>query len=1637
MKLSLPACFGWFFCMAMLSASAGQVVVETDVGKSIGPVKPVNGVGQPPMIGQLADWSMMHYLKEAGIPYSRLHDVGGWLGGGLYVDIPNLFPDFDADENDPGSYRFVYTDSLIKALVENGVEPFFRLGVTIENFVEKGYPPVNSLPPKDYAKWARVAEHVIRHYTEGWADGFRYKISYWEIWNEPENQPEPEKNTMWRGTFEEYMRFYGIVAPHLKAKFPHLKIGGYGSCGFYAGVGSERVAAANSSPRMQYFLDCANKFLVATRDNGWPLDFFSFHSYSAPGEAMRQVRFADELLSRYGFGPDKCERIFNEWLPSPWLGVLGTAKQAADVAAELIALQNGPCDIACIYDARCSHGQYSPLFNPLTQKPHKAYYAFTAFNELRKIGSAVRCTSSDPAVYATAAAGNGRFALMVANPSGRDVEVEFKGLPAECACRIADAERTDETVPVPKMLPAHSFAVITGALHQASHDASHAKPAACETKVCDETRPANLRESYPVWHFPISRPHAGPVLGNTSTGLMLWGEGETLMLSIGRPRFWCHDGGAEWNESQRYERIVDALTRRDEKMLGEMFPKGGEWPSVMPFGRLEIRLPEGVSLRSARLDVKRAVICVALSDGRAFDVGMDWDTGTLVVDLAAFGESTVKAVPAWHAKRCRDEFEKRGAEPPTVAADGFEQTLPHDSGAALAFVRKDGVLFASCAETLKKARNVASSVASMGARAVLERTRKRWSRFWERSPKVNIPNATLMRAYEYGLFKFGSATSSEKESVAAPLQGPWYEDCQPPPWCGDYHFNINVQECYWPAYRCNHVDHLIPLFDMIRGWMPRLRANAKAFVGINDGVMLPHAVTDRGVALSTEWWTGMMDHGATMWVADMMWQYYRYSGDREFLEKDGIPFMDGAFNVLWKMLAREKDGALSIPIAPSPEYRGADIDACGRNPSFQLAAAHRLAGDLVEAAKALGREVSPRWREVLEKLPEATTRGEGWRREIEIWEGLVIEESHRHHSPLAAVFPFDTIDCESAEWRDVVARSYDTWQKRGMGMWSGWCVPWASILQSRVGNGDAAELLLEIWDRAFCNEGHNTLHNPAFTGISQMGLWSGIMTPPPSDRLVDDDSNTEIMQLEASGAAVEAVVEMLVHDKQGVLQLFKGAPSSWRDCSFEGVLAPGGVMVSARRIDGEVQEVVLQAGRNAANVRIANPWAAGRTIEVLLEETERIALTKNTQSKISASKGGREDGLFGAVVDARYGKDVRDEILADAERAFRTHFDDDKDRKAENVVWHDGPDGKKIPYLDGWISPEMGAWQGEFWGKYMLAGAEVAESRNDDELKQWLAENAVRFVREFRQSDGYICSYADRDFLGGPKDPRHDFAWNIWGRKYTMWALLEIARVCSQPELVEVVAGMADQMIAQLSKSGLALRETGAFAGMPSCSILIVYVRLYRATGRREYLDFARSIVADWDRADGAIPNLVGNAFSGRPVHDWYPKPEQWAKSYEMMSCLEGIVEYAETVGGAEGARLLDAVTRVRDLLVRHETNRLGSVGDGDKFTGRQNEYNNGTELCDVVYWMRLNAALRRATGDEKAPALIEKAFRGAFLPGIRDGGRWCVQLVKADGTDVPAPLQVDMKRHHCCVDNMPRGFVTARHAGILLAPGF
>jgi len=411
--------FGVMLLIAGTIFTGAKAQTRFDFGKTEGTVKPVNGVGQPPLMGY-DDVSMFSYLQEAGIPYSRLHDVGGAYGMNVFVDIPNVFRDFDADENDPASYDFAFTDGLMKGLVEHGVEPYYRLGVTIENAAAtKAY---RIYPPKDFAKWARICDHVIMHYNEGWADGYHMGVKHWEIWNEAENGETKETNQMWLGTWDEFMDLYGTAATYLKSRHPELMIGGYGSCGFYA-INGEGVLAASTNARFAYFVECFLKFLERAKKEGWPLDFFSAHSYADPATAVQQMQYARTKLDEYGF--TSTQLSVNEWLPSPTMEKLGTAQQAAEIAAEIIGFQNSRVDDAEIYDAKARGGLYAPLFHPESHKPRLAYYSYLLFNELRKLGNAVSLPSVPDGVYLCAASSEGKAAVMVSNISGQDWKPAF------------------------------------------------------------------------------------------------------------------------------------------------------------------------------------------------------------------------------------------------------------------------------------------------------------------------------------------------------------------------------------------------------------------------------------------------------------------------------------------------------------------------------------------------------------------------------------------------------------------------------------------------------------------------------------------------------------------------------------------------------------------------------------------------------------------------------------------------------------------------------------------------------------------------------------------------------------------------------------------------------------------------------------------------------------------------------------------------------------------------------------------------------------------------------------------------------------------------------------------------------------
>ncbi len=406
---------------SFLSGSAAAVPVvrfakpgarlEIDFGSKRGEIKPLHGVNNAP-VRVSGKQGPQDEFKAAGIPFVRTHDTAYSFGGTHYVDIPNVFPDFDADETNPASYDFAYTDAYLKPIVAAGCKLFYRLGVTIENnWRIKAY---NIFPPKDYAKWARICEHVVRHYNEGWADGFRWNIEYWEIWNEPENP------SMWQGTKEQFFDLYRVAANHLKATFPQIKVGGYAGCGFYTvDDAKRREESAFYRSFVTWFEDFCR--YVQAPETKAPLDFFSWHLYVSQDWPVDRIAthaaYVRKTLDAAGL--NETENIFNEWnvFRSDRRSQFETCKThvgAANVAAAFCLMQNTSIDKAMYYDA-CPTRVYCGLFTFPGHRTTPCYEAFRAWNELAKLGAACEAACDAKGLYAAAAKKGERRAFLVAN----------------------------------------------------------------------------------------------------------------------------------------------------------------------------------------------------------------------------------------------------------------------------------------------------------------------------------------------------------------------------------------------------------------------------------------------------------------------------------------------------------------------------------------------------------------------------------------------------------------------------------------------------------------------------------------------------------------------------------------------------------------------------------------------------------------------------------------------------------------------------------------------------------------------------------------------------------------------------------------------------------------------------------------------------------------------------------------------------------------------------------------------------------------------------------------------------------------------------------------------------------------------
>lgn len=405
-----------------LGAAAGvlwylnaESVFWVDFTAPAGEIKPVNGINNGPKSGYLGEgrWTLdaTAIYQDLGIPYVRTHDAEYPYGGEAFIDIHCIFPDWSKDPDDPSAYSFSGTDEYLAAIVESGAEVFFRLGESIDPVgteqdpIGEGYQEGQYIdPPSDDQKWAEVCEHIVRHYNEGWNNGFSYGIRYWEIWNEPSSERQ------WDGSMEEYCELYRVTARWLKEKHPDLLVGG---CGM-ASVSEESVS----------------EFLQALTADGkqTPLDFFSWHVYTdSMGSFSSRARMVRDTLDAYGY--QDTISCLDEWnYLAGWdqegmmetFETISSIRGGAFTAASLLTIQNSPVDMAMYYDGQFVSDpiRWCGLYDAQAQ-PMPGYFAFFFFQKLRSCGSQVQVVPKNQkaedleGLYGCAAAGEEKGVFLV------------------------------------------------------------------------------------------------------------------------------------------------------------------------------------------------------------------------------------------------------------------------------------------------------------------------------------------------------------------------------------------------------------------------------------------------------------------------------------------------------------------------------------------------------------------------------------------------------------------------------------------------------------------------------------------------------------------------------------------------------------------------------------------------------------------------------------------------------------------------------------------------------------------------------------------------------------------------------------------------------------------------------------------------------------------------------------------------------------------------------------------------------------------------------------------------------------------------------------------------------------------------
>jgi len=726
--------------------------------------------------------------------------------------------------------------------------------------------------------------------------------------------------------------------------------------------------------------------------------------------------------------------------------------------------------------------------------------------------------------------------------------------------------------------------------------------------ICSEDRQSLINQHDMIWERPASRWLDAIPLANGHIGTLIWGDGHPLKVSLDKYDCWELREVPTDAEKYNYQTLRWLVEQEADQDINRIFwPKPEDpaqpYPTRLPMPRLAIDFGSDCTEFTARLALHSATASgqISLPAGSvSWSVYAHATYKIIVIELNDLPDefSPSVAVGLDHlndeAKRTLKNWGYEPAE--TGVAEGINwlrQRFPAGGEYVVAWMeQRHGsslrVLLTIVTHNddhnpLPAATNLLEEAISEDPDELHAEHCAWWQEFWQAS-MLHIPDTRLEALYYAEMYKLGS--SARPEGLPISLQGLWTIDSQMPPWSGDYHLDMNVQEAYWPVYTSNHLELGHSLYQTLYDDLPLFKHQCQRlfdFEGAWSGCSIAYDGTLVPCWATPQFWPG---NGA--WLRHMYWLHWLYSQDEEFLRTRAYPMMSAFMLTYLNLLEEGVDGKLHLPLSSSPEWEGPNRAAWGADTTCDLGLIKWLTQALIETIERLDIDDpdAPRWREVQQRLVDYLQDD---RRGLLIKEDTSLSRSHRHHSHLMPIHPLGVLTIDDGPGaRDLITRSIGHWRGQGAGQWTGWSFPWASLIASRCGLGNMAWQMLDLYANAFIT--CNTFH------INGDPRWFGVSY-----------ADYEPMTVEGGFCAAAAIMEMLLQSWGGKIRLFPTVPDRWHDGYFTDLRAEGAFLVTSRLREEQVlfAEVFSERG---GPCRVVSPWPEQKVILVSLADATETML---------------------------------------------------------------------------------------------------------------------------------------------------------------------------------------------------------------------------------------------------------------------------------------------------------------------------------------------------------------------------------------------------------------------------------------------